>query len=66
MEPVQSMADGKIYDSKAGLSASHRRGGFTELGTEKIPRRPPPKIDRKAIKDTIDHATARYNRGERA
>ena len=60
------MADGKIYDSKSGLSASHRRGGFTEIGNEKIPPRTRPKPDRKAIKDTLDKAKARFDRGERS
>lgn len=36
-EPVQSMADGKFYTSKRGLSASHRAGGFIELGNEELP-----------------------------
>lgn len=39
-EPVQSMADGKFYGSKAALSASHRASGnpqgidYVELGNE--------------------------------
>lgn len=39
-EPVQSMADGKFYHSKAALAASHRASGnpqgvdYVELGTE--------------------------------
>lgn len=39
-EPVQSMADGKFYNSKAALAASHKASGnphgqdFIELGNE--------------------------------
>lgn len=36
-QPVQSMADGKFYTSKRALSASHRAGGFIELGNEELP-----------------------------
>lgn len=42
-KPVQSMANGKWYDSKRGLSASHRASGnphgqdFIELGNEEMP-----------------------------
>jgi len=42
-EPVQSMANGKWYTSKRGLSASHKASGnphgqdFIELGNESMP-----------------------------
>jgi hypothetical protein len=66
MPPLQSMADGRIYDSKSAMSATTRRMGFTELGNEKLPPRERPKIDRQHVKQTIERATARFERGERA
>lgn len=66
MPPTQSMADGRIYDSKSGISAATRRAGLRELGTDKLPPRSRPKIDRHQVKETIERATARFERGERA
>ena len=51
---VQSMADGKYYDSKRALSASHRAGGFDEVGTE--PPRARPQIEPKGIEQSIKTA----------
>lgn len=67
MAPVQSMATGKMYDSKAAIRAEYRQLGMVEVGNDpqrnkKFER---PKIDRKGIKTTLDKAEARFNRGER-
>lgn len=66
MPPTQSMADGKIYESKSGISAATRRAGFRELGNDKLPPRQRPKVSRQEIKASIERATARVERGERA
>ncbi len=68
MEPVQSMLDGKMYDSKSALRATYRAAGVVEVGNDPARLRPRqrPKIDRKAVKDSLDRAAARFNRGERA
>lgn len=68
MPPVQSMTNGQMYDSKSAIRSEYRRAGVIEVGNDpaRLRTRKPPKIDRQAVKDTIDHATARFNRGERA
>lgn len=68
MAPVQSMVDGRWYDSKSAIRAGYRAAGVTEVGNDPARLRPPPRAraDRGAIKDTIDRATARFERGERA
>ena len=67
MAPVQSMLDGKLYDSKSQLRSTYKQAGMIEVGNDPARHRPreKPKVDRKAIKDTLDRATARYERGER-
>lgn len=57
MDPVKSMADGKIYDSKSALRAGYKAGGFVEMGNE----RPAPKkrtSDRKGIRESLLKAKA--------
>lgn len=66
MPATQSMADGKIYDSKSAISAATRRAGCIEIGNDRRPARERPKIDRRKVKETIERAEARFNRGERA
>jgi hypothetical protein len=68
MDPVQSQVTGKMYDSKSALRAEYRRMGAEEVGNDPARFRPRerPKPDRKAIRDTLERAEARFNRGERA
>lgn len=70
MEPVQSMLDGKMYDSKSALRATYRAAGCIEVGNDPARLKPrdrtKKKVDDKAIKDTVEKAVARFNRGERA
>jgi hypothetical protein len=68
MEPVQSMLDGKMYDSKARLRRTYRDAGVVEVGNDPARLRPRqrPKPDKKAIRETVEKASARFNRGERA
>lgn len=67
MEPVQSMLDGRMYDSKSALRATYKAAGVVEVGNDpaRLKPRARPKPDRKAIRDTLERAEARFNRGER-
>lgn len=68
IEPVQSMLDGKFYDSKSALRATYKAAGVVEIGNDpsRLKPRQKPKIDRKSVKTSIERAEARFNRGERA
>lgn len=67
MAPVQSMLDGKMYDSKSAIRATYKQAGMVEVGNDPARHRPhvKPKPDRSAIKATVEKATARFERGER-
>ena len=67
MEPVQSMLDGKMYDSKSKLRSTYRAAGMVEVGNDpaRLRTRKRPKPDRAAIKTTVEKAKARFDRGER-
>lgn len=69
MEPVQSMASGKYYESKSAIRAEYKRLGMVEIGNDPARIRPrdrtKKKVDRKAIKTTLEIAEARFKRGER-
>lgn len=69
MEPVQSMASGKYYESKSAIRAEYKRLGMVEIGNDpsrlKLRDRKAKKPDLKAIKTTLDKAAARFARGER-
>lgn len=54
-EPVQSMADGQWYTSKAALAKSHRDHGFIEIGNEEI-RNVAPEADPAKRREDIKHA----------
>lgn len=67
MAPVQSQLDGKLYDSKSALRATYRQAGVVEIGNDPARHKPfeRPKTSRKEIKDVVDRARARVDRGER-
>lgn len=67
MEPVQSMLDGKMYTSKSTLRGTYKAAGMVEVGNDpaRLRQRKKPKPDRKAIRESLEKATARFNRGER-
>lgn len=67
MDPVQSMLDGKFYTSKALLRATYKAAGVTEVGNDpaRLAKRQKAKPDRREIRDTLEKAEARFNRGER-
>jgi hypothetical protein len=61
------MLDGKLYDSKSELRKTYKQAGVVEVGNDPQRYRPKPKakIDRKTIRDTLQKAKARFDRGER-
>lgn len=65
MEPVQSMLDGKMYDSKRTLRATYRAAGVTEVGNDPAIHRkaPKPKANRQAIKAAVNRAFSRAGFG---
>jgi hypothetical protein len=73
MSPVQSMVDGKMYDSKTALRATYLPGGnaegkrYVEIGNDPARHKPKPKhkVDRKAVRESLHKAEARFSRGER-
>lgn len=72
-EPLRSMADGKIYTSKAAMRQSYKAANnpkginYTEVGDDKSFTSPTPKplkrADRADIRDTIERAKADVSRG---
>ena len=67
MEPVQSMLDGKMYDSKAALRATYKAAGVTEVGNDPSIMDPKPfekpKPDRKKIKEAVGRAFSQAGLG---
>lgn len=65
MQPVKSMLDGKLYDSKSKLRSTYRAAGVTEVGNDPAIKRPfkKPKPDRKAIKASVERAFSRAGFG---
>lgn len=62
IEPVQSQADGKIYDSLSALRATYREDGnpqhirYEEVGNEDLTKVPMPKRDDKKALEAIERA----------
>jgi hypothetical protein len=67
MPPVQSQVDGQIYESKSGIRRSYKVHGVEEIGNDPARLKPfvRPKNDRRKIKETVEKAVARVERGER-
>ena len=67
MEPVQSQVDGRIYDSKAAIRRHYRETGHIEVGNDPARLKPfeKPKVSRADVKQSVEKARARFNRGER-
>jgi hypothetical protein len=65
MAPVQSMLDGRFYDSKAALRATYKAAGVTEVGNDPAicRKRPKPAPDRGAIRDAVGQAFLRAGLG---
>jgi hypothetical protein len=62
MDPVQSMLDGKLYDSKAALRATYRAAGVEEVGNDSSVMAPKPykkpRPDRKEIRAAVRKAAS--------
>lgn len=66
-DPLQHPIDGKFYTSKSTFSKITRDAGYETVGNDPARLRTPPKPkpDRAAIKQSLEKAIARYDRGER-
>lgn len=66
-EPMQHPLDQKFYTSKSTFERITREGGYETVGNDPNRLKPPPKpkADRKAIKEAVQKAAARYKAGER-
>ena len=62
MDSIQSMADGRIYDSKSALRKSYTADGnpqgrdYQEIGGTEIEPAGRAKVDKKGIRDALDRA----------
>lgn len=67
MDALQHPCTGEMVTSKSAFRALTKAHGCIEVGNDPARhRRPPkPKPDRKAIRDSISKAKARFSRGER-
>lgn len=61
MGAVQSMTDGRMYDSKAALRAEYKRAGVVEVGNEQPKPFKKPRPDRKEIRAAVERASSRVN-----
>lgn len=56
---IKSMVDGRIYTSKSALRRSYRERGYIEVGNEELKPPPKPKVDRKAVRESVGKALSR-------
>lgn len=67
MDPVRSMLDGKMYDSKAALRSTYKAAGVTEVGNDSSVTNPKPmskqKPKRAEIRKSLDKAFSRAGLG---
>jgi hypothetical protein len=67
MDPVQSMATGKFYDSKSAIRAEYKALGLTEVGNDSSVLNPKPfqkpRPDRTQIKAAVGKAFSRAGLG---
>jgi hypothetical protein len=67
MDPVQSMQDGKMYDSKRAMRAHYRRAGVIEVGDDPSvldPKpRPLPPVDEAGINAAVETAFSQMGYG---
>lgn len=66
-EPMQHPLDQRFYSSKSTFERITRECGYETVGNDpaRLRPRPKPKADRKAIKESVQKAVARYKAGER-
>lgn len=67
MDAVQHPCTGQFMTSKSAFRAVTKAHGCIEVGNDPARHRPrqKPRPDRKAIRDSLQKARARFNRGER-
>jgi hypothetical protein len=67
MAPVQSMASGRMYDSKSAIRAEYKRLGLTEVGNDSSVLSPKPFVkprpDKNAIKAAVGKAFSKAGLG---
>lgn len=67
MDPVKSMLDGKMYDSKAALRATYKEAGVIEVGDDKSVTNPQPrkkpKVDRTQVRQSVSKALSQAGFG---
>lgn len=67
MKPVQSMLDGKMYDSKSKLRATYKQAGMVEVGNDSSVTDPKPpktqKVKREDVKASVGKAFSRAGLG---
>src|SRR5210317_2134326 len=67
MKPVQSMLDGKIYDSKSALRATYKQAGMVEVGNDSSDTNPKPpqtqKVKREDVQKSVGKAFSRAGLG---
>ena len=68
MDPVQSMLDGRHYDSKSNLRRTYKAGGVEEVGNdpaytdpERVRPKQRPKPDRKGIYEAVQRGLSLAN-----
>lgn len=68
MDPVQSQVTGQMYDSKRALRAEYKQHNVVEVGNDPARLKPfkRPRKSEAAIRNTVEKAAARFDRGERA
>ena len=60
MDPLQSMADGKTYDSKSAMRKGYKERGYVEVGSDYSTKQPEPKKpDRAAINASVERAMSK-------
>ena len=66
-EPLEHPLTGKYYTSKREFSRITKERGYEEVGNDpnRLKPPPPPTSDKKAIKESVQKAVARYKNGER-
>jgi hypothetical protein len=68
MDPVQSQVTGVYHTSKRAMRAEYKQHNVVEVGNDPARLRPykKPRKSETAIRDTVEKAIAKYDRGERA
>ena len=67
IDPVQSMASGKMYTSKSKLRAEYKALGMVEVGNDPIATKPTPlkkkRVTRKDVRPSVEKAFSKAGLG---